>query len=246
MNLSKKISLVTGGAQGIGKAIANLLSNEGSTVLIVDIDIKKAKSVVKNIKSKGGNALAFGIDVSSVFQVDELFHLIVKKFGKLDILINNAGIAPKQKFEDISLDDWERVLKVNLTGVFLFTKKAFLIMKEKKYGKIVNISSIAGQNGGILASAHYVASKAGMIGFTKYMAKISAPYNINVNTIAPGRIATRRYYMYSEEFNRKINEKIPLGHPGSPEDVAEAVLFLVSDKSKYITGACLNVNGGIL
>lgn len=251
MILKNKIALVTGSGQGIGKAIAILFAKKGAKVIVNDIERKKTKGVVENINKdfindKRNYAIEYIADVSSANEVKELFTFITKNFNGLDILVNNAAISPKQKFEKISYEDWGKVIDVNLTGPFICIQEAYKIMKRKKYGKIVNISSFAGINGGILASAHYVASKAGLIGLTKYMAKIGAPYHINTNVIAPGRVKTDKYYLYSKEFNKKVDKNILLDSAAEPEDIAEAALFLASNKSNHITGICMNVTGGIL
>ncbi len=247
MKLINKISLVTGAGQGIGKAIAELLAKEGSTVIICDISLDRANKAVEEIIKNGGKAAAVCSDVSSSEDVNSMFKFIEENYGGLDILVNNAGISPKQRFEDITAEDWDKVLGVNLKGTFLCTQNAFRLMKIKGSGKIINIASIAGQNGGTVASPHYVSSKAGIIGFTKAMALLGGPHNINVNAIAPGRIVTELFYKdIDPEKNNEVISRIPLGHPGEPKDIAEAVLFLASDSSRYMTGACLNVNGGLL
>ncbi len=247
MNLENKIALVTGAGQGIGKAIALALASRGSEVIVSDIDLSRAENVVQAIRDTGKKAVSGKLDVSKETEVDKIFSFINESFGTIDILVNNAGISPKQKFEDITAEDWDKVLAVNLKGTFLCARKAYEMMKEKKYGKIINISSLAGQMGGTVASAHYVASKAGVLGFTKALCKVAAPYNINVNAIAPGRIYTELFYKdIDPKKNEEICRQIPMGHPGTPEDIANTVLFLASDHSKYINGACINVNGGIL
>lgn len=245
MKLKDKISLITGSAQGIGEAIVNKFSEEGSTVILCDIQVDKIKNVAHRIKKKGGEASFFKADVSSPKEVSKLFNFIKEKYHRLDILVNNAAISPKQRFDDITYEDWDKVLAVNLRSVFLCTKEAISIMKKEGKGKIVNISSMAGQNGGIFGSPHYAASKAGVIGFTKAMAKNMGPFNINVNAIAPGRIVTPLYYKdISPEMNEAFNKQIPLGRPGKPDEVVEGALFLASDSSNYITGTTLSINGG--
>jgi len=247
VKLKGKITLVTGGGQGIGKAISKKIAKEGSVVVVCDKDYKKAKITANEIKIAGHESFPYEVDVSLKEQVEKMFKFIDKKYGKLDILVNNAGISPKQSFENISLSDWNKVLSVNLTGTFLCTKQAYIRMKKNNYGKIINISSGSAQSGGIFSSPHYVASKAGIIGFTKSIAKIAGRYNINVNAIAPGRIVTNMYYKdIPGGSHKEINDRTPLKRPGEPEEIADSVLFLASEDSKYITGTCLNVNGGLI
>jgi len=245
MRLNKKITLITGGGQGIGETIARLFAQNGAETIICDINEKRAKNVADKINQNGGVAISFKTDVACVEEVEKLFGFIKKRYGRLDILVNNAGISPKQKFEEITEDDWDKVLNVNLKGCFLCSKQAFEIMKKIQSGRIINMSSAAGQMGGYASSVHYAASKAGILGFTKALARVGGPYNITVNAIAPGKILTDLYY---KDVNPKINEQIikeiPLGHPGKPEDVAETALFLASDAAKYISGECISVSGG--
>jgi 3-oxoacyl-[acyl-carrier protein] reductase len=246
MNLANKIALVTGAGQGIGKEISLSLAEHGAEVIVSDLAEERVQEVVNIIKGAGGSAECIKLDVSEEKDVNDAFQLIVAKYGTLDIMVNNAGISPKQAFEDITTSDWDRVLAVNLKGTFMCSKKSYELMKEKRYGKIINIASLAGQNGGTVASAHYVASKAAIIGFTKALCKVAAPYNINVNAIAPGRIYTELYYKdIDPKKNEDILKQIPMGHPGTPKDIANAVIFLASCYSDYINGACLNVNGGL-
>ncbi|MHC2995597.1 MAG: 3-oxoacyl-ACP reductase FabG [Candidatus Atribacteria bacterium] len=246
MNLVNKVAIVTGAGRGIGKAIAIVLAREGADVIVNDIDIKKAEEVVNEIESLGRQALAIQVDVSDSKEVNRMVQLVLKKFKRLDILVNNAGIIRRGLIEDLAEDDWDRVMDVNLKGAFNCAKAVVGIMKKQRYGKIVNISSIAGKIGDIASAPCYGASKAGMACLAKSLARELAPYGINVNVVAPHAIETDMSKEWSEEKRKSIIADIPLGRLGEPEDVAEAVVFLVSDKAKFITGEVLDVNGGCL
>jgi len=243
--LEGRIAVVTGGARGIGKAICETLAREGASVAVCDVDYKTAEKTAEEIKASGFSAFSFALDVSSAKNVDEVFSEIIGKYGKVDILVNNAGICYYVPIEKITEEEWDKVLAVNLKGTFLCSKAVMHSMMAQRWGKIVNISSVAAKIGGILAGAHYSASKAGVICLTKSFALRLAPYNINVNAICPGQIRTRMTDIWTEEEKKKFIEKIPLGHFGEPQDIAEAVLFLVSERAKFITGEILDVNGGI-
>lgn len=246
MNLVDKVALVTGAGRGIGKAIAIALAREGAKVIVNDVDIQIAETVVGEIKSLGRESLAIQADVSDSKEVNQMIDLTIKKFGRFDILINNAAIIKRGSIEELKEDDWDRVIDVNLKGTFNCMKAVVGIMKKQKYGKIVNISSIAGKIGDLTSALCYGASKAGMICLAKSLARELAPYNINVNVVAPHAIKTDMSKEWSEEKRKNIIANIPLGRMGEPEDIAEAVVFLVSDKAKFITGEVLDVNGGCL
>ena len=246
MNLVDKVAIVTGAGRGIGKAIAIALAREGASVIINDVDIQTAEKVTKEIKSLGWKALAIQVDVSDSKEVDRMVQVVLSKFKRIDILINNAGIIKRGSIEDLTEEDWDKVMDVNLKGAFNCAKAVVGIMKKQRYGKIVNISSIAGKIGDLASAPCYGASKAGMISLAKSLAEELAPYNINVNVVAPHAIKTDMSREWSDEKRRSIIAEIPLGRMGEPEDIAEAVVFLVSDKAKFITGEVLDVNGGCL
>ena len=246
MNLVDKVAIVTGAGRGIGKAIAIALAREGANVIVNDIDIQTAEEVVKEIKSLGWKALAIRVDVSDSKEVNQMVQLALKKFKRVDILVNNAAIIKRGSIEDLTEEDWNRVIDVNLKGAFNCMKAVAGIMKKQRYGKIVNISSIAGKIGDLASAPCYGASKAGMICLAKSLARELAAYNINVNVVAPHAIKTDMSKEWSEEKRKNIVANIPLGRMGEPEDIAEAVAFLVSDKAKFITGEVLDVNGGYL
>jgi len=244
--LKGKIAVVTGGARGIGKAIAQTLAKEGANVILCDVDYKTAQSAVNEIQDQGFVASAVKMDVSCGKEVKKVFEDILNKFARVDILINNAGICYLTPLEDISEEEWDKVISVNLKGTFLCSQAVMQAMISQKWGKIVNIASLAGKVGGILVGAHYSASKAGIICLTKSFAKRMAPYGVNVNAVAPGPIKTEMTDVWSENEKEKFRKSIPLGDFGNPEDVAETVLFLVSDRARFITGEIIDVNGGAL
>lgn len=246
MNLVNKIAIVTGAGRGIGKAIAIALAREGANIIALDIDIQTAKEVAKEIESLDRQALAIRVDVSDSKEVNRMVQSVLKKFKRVDILVNNAAIIRRGSIEDLTEEDWDRVIDVNLKGAFNCMKAVVGIMKKQKYGKIINISSIAGKTGDFTAAPCYGASKAGMSCLGKSLARELASYNINVNVVAPHAIKTDLSKEWSEEKRKSIIADIPLGRMGEPEDVAEAVVFLVSDKAKFITGEVLDVNGGCL
>jgi len=246
MNLVDKVAIVTGAGRGIGKAIAIALAREGADVIVNDVDIQTAEDVAKEIKSLGRQALAIQVDVSDSKEVNQMVQLALKKFKRVDILVNNAAIIRRGTIEDLREEDWNKVIDVNLKGSFNCMKAVVGIMKKQRYGKIINISSVAGKVGDLASAPCYGASKAGMICLGKSLARELAPYNINVNVVAPHAIETDMSKEWSEEKRKNIIANIPLGRMGEPEDIAEAVAFLVSDKAKFITGEVLDVNGGYL
>jgi 3-oxoacyl-[acyl-carrier protein] reductase len=246
MNLVNKVAIVTGAGRGIGKAIAIALAREGANIIAIDVDIQTAEKVAKEIKSLDRQALAIQVDVSDSKEVNRMVQSVLKKFKRVDILVNNAAIIKRGSIEDLTEEDWDRVMDVNLKGAFNCMKAVVGTMKKQRYGKIVNISSIAGKIGDLASAPCYGASKAGMTCLAKSLARELASYNINVNVVAPHAIETDMSKEWSEEKRKSIIADIPLGRLGEPEDVAEAVVFLVSDKAKFITGEVLDVNGGCL
>jgi 3-oxoacyl-[acyl-carrier protein] reductase len=245
MKLKNKVAIVTGAGQGIGKEIALSLAREGAKVVVSDIT-DKIYDVVKEIEGLGSQALAIKTDVSNSKQTEELAKNTIEKFGRVDILVNNAGIFPFKSFLEMKEEDWDKVLNVNLKGVFNCTKAVTPMMVKQKYGKIVNIASIAGTRVGYLGLTHYCASKAGIAGFTKALALELSSYKINVNAIAPGEIETPGATGAMDEKTRKgFIESVPLKRFGQPIDIANLAVFLASDESSYITGECIVVDGGL-
>ena len=244
MKLTGKVALVTGAAQGIGKAVALLLARNGADIVISDINLEKAEETAKEVQALGRKALATKVDVATLGDVEKMVEAILAQFGKVDILVNNAGIARDKLILRMTEEDWDAVLNINLKGTFNCTKAVIRHMSKQKSGKIVNIASVVGEMGNA-GQANYAASKAGVIGFTKTIAREFAHRGINVNAIAPGYIETPMTDALPDKAKEELKRLIPMDRLGKPEDVAEAVLFLVSESANYITGQVLNVNGGI-
>jgi len=245
-DLQGRVAIVTGGAQGIGRAICVALAREGADVVVADLNTSKAAVVAAELEAMGRRNLPIRVDVASEQSVLDLYGSVTAEFGCPDILVNSAGICRMIPILDIEVTEWDRILAVNLRGTFLMSREAFRLMREKQYGKIINIASAAAKIGGLAAGAHYSASKAGVICFTKSLALQAAPYKVNVNAVCPGPTATEMTDAWGEETNVAFAEKIPWKQYGQPEDVAEAVAFLASDKARYITGEILDVNGGLV
>ncbi len=246
MRLANKVAIVTGAGRGIGKATALTFAREGAKVVVNDIDAKAAQQVATEIESMGRQVLTIKADVSQSKEVNRMIQSILQKFGRVDILVNNAGIICRGSTENLSEEEWDRVLSVNLKGAFNCCKAVIGGMKKQRAGKIVNISSIAGKMGDIASAPCYGASKAGIACLAKSLARELAPYGINVNAVAPHAIETEMSREWSNKKRKSIISSIPLGRLGQPSDVAEAVVFLASDSAKFITGEVLDVNGGCL
>ncbi len=244
MKLTGKVALVTGAAQGIGRAIALLLARNGADIVVSDINLEKAEETAKEIRAIGPKATAVKVDVSSLSDVERMVEAIIEKLAKIDILVNNAGITRDKLILRMTEEDWDAVLGVNLKGTFNCTKTVIRHMAKQRSGKIVNIASVVGEMGNA-GQANYSASKAGVIGLTKTIAREYAQRGVNVNAIAPGYIETPMTEALPEKAKEELKKLIPMERLGKPEDVAEAVLFLVCEESSYITGQVLNVNGGI-
>lgn len=253
MKLEGRVAIVTGSGNGLGKAIALSLAEERVSVLISDIEIKSIKKVVAGIRRAGYAALGVRCDVAKPREVQRMVSTCLKEFGHVDILVNNAGgegADMGDKFlEGIPLKDWQRTIDVNLKGTILCTIAVMPYMIEKKYGKVINISSQAGRYTSEMAGPYYAAAKAGQLGFTRQMALKLGPYGIYVNAIAPGLISSGPrvegiWLKRTEEQRQEMLTKIPLRRLGTPEEIASVVKFLASDASSYITGATIDVNGG--
>ena len=240
-----KVALVTGSSRGIGRAIAIELAKNGIDIVVNNHENpQEGIEVVDEIKNKiGQRAMYIETDVSNSNQVEEMIERIINKFGRIDILINNAGITRDKMLENMDRDLWNRVISVNLTGTFNCTKSVIKYMKKQGGGKIINISSISAETGNI-GQSNYAASKGGIISFTKTVAKEYAKDGIIVNVIAPGFIKTKMLETIPEKVMQKILSQIPLRRIGKPEEVAKLVCFLASDDAEYITGQVININGG--
>ena len=244
MKLNDKVALVTGAAQGIGKAVAILLARNGADMVVSDVNLEKAGETAKEIEAIGRKAMAIRVDVAHLGDVEQMVDAVLEGFGRIDILVNNAGITRDKLILRMTEEDWDAVLSINLKGTFNCTKAVVKQMSKQRSGKIVNIASVSGEMGNA-GQANYSASKAGVIGLTKTIAREFAQRGINVNAVAPGYIQTPMTETLPDKVKEELRRMIPLERLGLPEDVAEAVLFLVSETSSYITGQVLNVNGGI-
>jgi 3-oxoacyl-[acyl-carrier protein] reductase len=245
MKLKDKVALVTGAAQGIGKAIALALAKEGANIVISDINLELATQTAEEIKKLGVAALPLKMDVANLPEVEAGIKKATEELKRIDILVNNAGITKDALFMRMKKEDWDAVISINLTGVFNLCKTLSRLMMRERYGKIINISSVVGEMGN-MGQANYSASKAGVIGLTKTLAREMAPRSITVNAIAPGFIQTAMTDKIPEDIKQKMLEQIPLGKLGQPEDIAAATVFLASAAADYITGQVINVNGGML
>jgi 3-oxoacyl-[acyl-carrier protein] reductase len=246
VKLKDRAAIVTGGARGIGKAIALSFLREGAKVATIDSDKERLQMLKKEMGKEKKEVTVIPCDITKSGDVKEMVDQVRKEFGRIDILVNNAGIIRRGTIETVTEDDWDRVIEVNLKGTFNCCKAVAGIMKQQGYGKIVNISSIAGKMGDITSAPGYGPSKAGIDALTKTLARQLAQYGINVNAVSPHAIETEMSAQWSEERRKEIITSIPLGRLGKPEDVANAVLFLASDEASFITGEILDVNGGAL
>ena len=241
-----EIALVTGGAKGIGQEISKKLAKMGYFVIINYYHSEEeAEKLVKEIKDINGYAEKYKCDVRNYEELKEMVHSIVKKYRKIDLLINNAGISEHKLFQDITIDDYNNMISSNLTSAFFLSQLVVENMIQFKRGKIINISSIWGMCGASM-EVHYSVAKAGLIGLTKALAQELAPSNIQVNCVAPGAINTRMMQGFTIDELENFCENIPMGRLGTPEEVANCVIFLASDKSSYITGQVISPNGGLI
>jgi 3-oxoacyl-[acyl-carrier protein] reductase len=248
MRLQGRIAIVTGGARGIGLAVAvaRAYAREGAAVAVADVNKAGAEAAAEALRQQGARALAVGVDVADPASVQAMVASVVEAFGRVDILMNNAGVGGNTPFLETSLEDWNRIVGTNLTGAFLVAQAAAREMVKTGGGKIVNIASLSGQRGGN-GRAAYGSAKAGLELLTKVMAVELAPHNINVNNIAPGAIETEMAKFAHDQATRAAyNYLIPTTRYGTPEEIADAAVFLSSDESRYVHGHTLNVDGGFL
>jgi 3-oxoacyl-[acyl-carrier protein] reductase len=242
--LTDRIALVTGASQGIGEAIARTLAEAGAKVVLAARNQEKLAAVLAGIEAAGGQALAVGMDVSDPAQVKAAFQQAIERFGRLDILVNNAGITRDGLSMRMKMEDWDAVLRTNLTGAHICAQQAIPSMLRQRWGRIINISSVVAQMGNP-GQVNYVAAKAGMIGLTKSLALELASRHITVNAVAPGFIESEMTQALPEKAVEQLSARIPLGRLGTPADVSGAVVFLSSEEAGYITGHVLSVNGGM-
>lgn len=243
-DLSGRVAIVTGGGKGIGAAISWRLAREGAQVMVADLDAAGAENVAAGIRGEGLSAVSHQVDVSSASQVREMARRGEEKLGKIDILVNNAGIlGPAAPVQDLSLDDWNRILNINLTGTFLCSQAVLKGMIGRGYGRILNLASVAGKEGNP-NQAGYSTSKAGVIGFTKTLAKEVATTGVTVNCISPALTDSDMIREMSESHLKFLLAKIPMGRVGKPEEIAALVKYLVSEEAGFTTGACYDISGG--
>jgi 3-oxoacyl-[acyl-carrier protein] reductase len=243
-SLKDKVAVVTGASQGIGRETALALAQAGAKVAVAARNEEKLAALVSEIAAAGGEAFAVRMDVADAEQVKAGFKQVMEKFGRLDILVNNAAVTRDGLAMRMKKDDWDAVLQTNLTGAHLCIQQALPVMVKARVGRIINISSVVAQMGNS-GQANYVAAKAGLIGLTKAIAMEIASRGITVNAVAPGFIETPMTDVLPEQVKDKLKERIPLGRMGSARDVTAAIVFLASDEAGYITGHVLNVNGGM-
>ena len=245
MSLEGKVAIVTGAAQGIGRAIAETLARHGADIVVADLDPGRSQDTVEAVSKLGRRALNVKVNVADWDDVKSMTDQVLKDWGKIDILVNNAGVTRDGLLVRMKEEDWNLVLQVNLNGTFHCTKAVLQAMSKQRSGRIVNIASIVGAIGNA-GQANYAASKAAVIGLTKSVAREYASRMITVNAVAPGFIDTAMTHGLPPEVKETLQKQIPLGRLGQPSDVAEAVRFLVSEEAGYITGQVLHVNGGML
>lgn len=247
LDFTNQVVIVTGSGspKGMGRVTAKTFANQGAKLVIVDINEAGVNETVDIIKQSGHEAIGIKVDITSKESVDTMVKTVLDTFGRIDVLVNNAGISQKVTVEDMTLDDMKRIFNVNMFGLFLCSQAVLEPMKKQKYGRIVNLSSVSGKRGGgIFGGAHYSASKAGVLGFSKNLAREVAADGITVNSVCPGLINTEIWKSLPKEQADKIIADIPAGRPGEPQEVADTICFLASKEASYITGEDIDINGG--
>ncbi|MBZ5753199.1 SDR family NAD(P)-dependent oxidoreductase [Metabacillus rhizolycopersici] len=245
--LNDRVAIVTGSGskKGIGRTIALTLAKQGAAVVVADLNADGIQDTVNAIQEAGGKALGVELNVTSKESVDAMVEKVLEEYGRIDILVNNAGISQKVTVQDMTLEDMTRVFNVNMFGLFLCTQAVLETMKKQKFGRIVSLSSVsAKRGGGVFGGAHYSASKAAVLGFSKNLAREVALNGITVNCVAPGLVNTDIWKSLPEEVANNVIAGIPAGRPGETEEIAAAIAFLASEESSYITGEEIDINGG--
>ncbi|MBN1964937.1 MAG: 3-oxoacyl-ACP reductase FabG [Anaerolineae bacterium] len=242
--LHARVAIVTGGGSGIGAATCLALAAAGARVVVADIASDAAERTADQIRRREGQALAVRADVADPVSVSRMAQTVHDAWGRVSILVNNAGVCPTTPLLEISLDEWNEVLAVNLTGVLLCSQAVLPDMMEDRWGRIVNVSSMGAQVGGIITGAHYVASKGGILALTKSIARFGAPYGITANNIAPGTVETPMRDALGDAAKERLIGAAIIRRAARPDEIAAGVLYLIGDKASYITGQTLNINGG--
>lgn len=242
-----QVVIVTGSGspKGIGKTIAKTFAKQGAAVVIVDMNEQGIKDTVAEIKEDGGEAFGIAVNVTDKDSVENMVKQVMDNYGRIDVLVNNAGISQKVTVEDMTADDMRKIFEVNMVGLFLCTQACMKEMRKAKYGRIVNLSSVSGKRGGgVFGGAHYSASKAAVLGFSKNLSREISAEGITINSVCPGLINTEIWKSLPKEDAEKVIAGIPMGRPGETEEVAAAIVFLASKEASYITGEEIDINGG--
>jgi 3-oxoacyl-[acyl-carrier protein] reductase len=245
--LDNKVAIVTGSGskKGIGREIALTLAKQGAAVVVADLNVEGIEDTVNAITEAGGRALGVELNVTDKGSVDAMVEKVLGEYGRIDILVNNAGISQKVTVQDMTIEDMTKIFNVNMFGLFLCTQGVLETMRKQKFGRIINLSSVsAKRGGGVFGGAHYSASKAAVLGFSKNLAREVATDGITVNSVAPGLVNTEIWKSLPEEAAKKLIDTIPMGRPGEIEEVATTVAFLASNEASYITGEEIDINGG--